>query len=36
MGKFIDFTGKKIGKLLVLGIDENHKYNTSNKLVWKC
>lgn len=36
MSRFIDLTGQKIGKLLVLGIDENCKYNSSNKLIWKC
>lgn len=36
MPPLIDLTGQKFGKLLVLGIDEENKYNTNNRLQWKC
>ena len=32
----IDLTGQRFGKLTVLGIDENNKYNSSKKIQWKC
>jgi hypothetical protein len=34
--KLADLKGKKFDKLLVLGIDENNKYNASGKIQWKC
>lgn len=33
---FIDLSGQRFGKLVVLGIDEEKKYNSSKKLLWKC
>ena len=32
----VDLTGQQIGKLTILGIDENNKYNSSGKIQWKC
>lgn len=34
--KCLDLTGQRFGKLTVLGIDPNHKYNSSKTIVWKC
>lgn len=34
--KLADLKGKKFDKLLVLGINENNKYNASGKIQWKC
>lgn len=34
--KFIDLTGQRFGKLLVLGIDPEQKYNSSGRIQWKC
>lgn len=31
-----DLTGQRFGKLTVLGIDEENKYNSSKKILWKC
>lgn len=36
MSSLIDITNQRFGKLLVLGIDENNKYNTNHRLQWKC
>lgn len=32
----VDLTRQKFGKLTVLGIDEENKYNSSNRIQWKC
>ncbi len=32
MSSLIDITNQRFGKLLVLGIDENNKYNTNHRL----
>ena len=34
--QLIDLTNQRFGKLLVLGIDPNNKYNSSKKIIWKC
>lgn len=34
--KIKDLTNQRYDKLLVLGIDEDNKYNSSGKLLWKC
>lgn len=34
--KSLDLTGQRFGKLVVLGIDEDNKYNSSHKIQWKC